>query len=115
MSYAKLGFLEVVGEVESVDPVFYVKKDGSEIAAIRLKDAKYPFVDWNHKITELPEVGTQVRIIYRNWTPRGLKGIAYHHVIEVLQIVPRTELEDSESKPTENTKIMEGRKDESVN
>jgi len=78
--------LTAQGEVVSIISTYYTRKDGSQIVGIWIAGAKFPFVDWSHKILTLPKVRDQVRIVYHEWAPKHLKGVAFHHVIDRFEI-----------------------------
>jgi hypothetical protein len=78
----KVHVYDVLAEVVKQVPSFFIKKDGTAINAIWLKNYKHPFVDWKGKIKTLPNVSTRVFVIWHNWTQFGQKGIGTHHVID---------------------------------
>lgn len=71
----------IEGTVKSVMQNWYIKKDGTTIAAIFLKESNLPFVDWNRRMLMLPKPEEKVRINYSEWTPE-YKKIPRHCVID---------------------------------
>jgi hypothetical protein len=81
---------EVTGKVEWLNLSFYIKKNGFHVTAIKLKESKYPFVDWKLRIKKYPLKDRFVKIEYTNWATRGLNNLGFHHVIESFQIIKQS-------------------------
>jgi hypothetical protein len=85
------------GIVEEVIPNWYTKKNGGNVAAIKLKGIESLFVDWNNTLDIDVKKGDKLRILCKFWKPDNSAIPPNFCIQEVKKLEKQTELKPIES------------------
>jgi hypothetical protein len=89
------------GIVEDIIRDWYIKKNGGNVAAVKLKGIEFPFVDWNSRLDDDVKKGDRVRILCRFWKPNN-PAIPPNFCIQEVK-----KLEEKNTKVEEVIKLLE--------